>query len=339
MRWSPDTKSRPLFAFTAVTGSGKTEVYLRAIVAARKERKGVHRSRPEIALTPQLVARFRARFGTTVAVLHSGLLPRERLVMWKRLRAGELDVAIGARSALFAPVCDLGLIVVDEEHDPSFKQEEGIRYHARDMAIFRAHRARWRLRFGQRHAFARDGAFEAAPAKRKNSYFPIAPRAADARGGDRRLASHGPRTTGDKRISLPLHARSKRRSRRAKQAISSQPPRISPAVRCEACGELCSCPSCSVALTFHKRHGERLRCHYCDYEIAPSRALPEMQKPCASYSRGSARRSSKKRWPTPSRGQGRCAWIATLRVAAPSSNGARAHALARESTSSWARRW
>src|ERR1019366_10808383 len=95
----------------------------------------------ETASAPQLVARFRARFGDEVGVLPSGLPPRERLTMWRRLREGEVDVAVGARSALFAPVHKLGLVIVDEEHDPSFKQEEGVRYHARDMAIWRAHRA------------------------------------------------------------------------------------------------------------------------------------------------------------------------------------------------------
>jgi primosomal protein N' (replication factor Y) len=111
------------FLLHGVTGSGKTEVYLRAIAAARQAKRGTVVLVPEIALTPQLVARFRARFGDEVAVLHSGLSPRERHAMWRRLRAGEVDVAIGARSALFAPVRALGLVVVDEEHDPSFKQE------------------------------------------------------------------------------------------------------------------------------------------------------------------------------------------------------------------------
>ena len=96
---------------------------------------------PEIALTPQLAARFRARFGDDVAVLHSGLPPRERLAAWRRLRAGEVGIALGARSAVFAPVRALGVVVVDEEHDPSFKQEEGVRYHARDLAVVRAQRA------------------------------------------------------------------------------------------------------------------------------------------------------------------------------------------------------
>jgi primosomal protein N' (replication factor Y) len=116
-------------------------VYLRAIAACRARNRGALVLVPEIALTPQLIARFRARFGDDVAVLHSGLSDRDRHAMWKRLRRGELEVAIGARSALFAPVCNLGLVVVDEEHDGSFKQEEGTRYHARDMALLRAHRA------------------------------------------------------------------------------------------------------------------------------------------------------------------------------------------------------
>src|SRR5690606_5500498 len=96
---------------------------------------------PEIALTPQLVSRFRARLGDAIAVLHSGLTETARLAMWRALRSGQLRVVIGARSALFAPVQQLQLICVDEEHDGSFKQEEGVRYNARDMALLRAHRA------------------------------------------------------------------------------------------------------------------------------------------------------------------------------------------------------
>src|SRR5262249_27483714 len=124
-----------------VTGSGKTEVYLRVIAEARARGMGALLLVPEIALTPQLVARFRARFGDGIAVLHSGLSDKQRAVAWRGLREGRLCLAIGARSALFAPVPDLGVIVVDEEHDASFKQEEGFRYQARDLAILRAHRA------------------------------------------------------------------------------------------------------------------------------------------------------------------------------------------------------
>ena len=129
------------FLLHGVTGSGKTEVYLRVIAAARAAGRGALVLVPEIALTPQLAARFRARFGEDVAVLHSALPPRERLAAWRRLRAGEVGIALGARSAVFAPVRALGVVVVDEEHDPSFKQEEGVRYHGRDLAVVRAQRA------------------------------------------------------------------------------------------------------------------------------------------------------------------------------------------------------
>jgi primosomal protein N' (replication factor Y) len=129
------------FLLHGITGSGKTEVYLRVIAEARARGLGALMLVPEIALTPQLVSRFRARFGDAIAVLHSELGERERNDAWRALRAGRVDLAIGARSALFAPVQNLGVVVVDEEHDGSFKQEDGFRYHARDMALLRAHRA------------------------------------------------------------------------------------------------------------------------------------------------------------------------------------------------------
>jgi primosomal protein N' (replication factor Y) len=129
------------FLLQGVTGSGKTEVYLRLIAEARQRGRGALVLVPEIALTPQLAARFRARFGDDVAVLHSGLPVAQRRAAWRRLRAGEVGIALGARSAVFAPVRRLGVVVVDEEHDSSFKQEEGLRYSGRDLALVRAQRA------------------------------------------------------------------------------------------------------------------------------------------------------------------------------------------------------
>src|SRR6185437_10883625 len=149
--------------------------------------------------------RFRARFGDDVAVLHSALTPRERLDMWRRLRSGAVDVAIGARSALFAPVRALGLVVVDEEHDSSFKQEEGVRYHARDMAILRAHRAGGVCVLGS------------ATPSLESEHLTRTGRATKLRLPDRArsqpmphvqlvdLRRTGAGPTGDKRISLPLY--------------------------------------------------------------------------------------------------------------------------------------
>jgi primosomal protein N' (replication factor Y) len=261
------------FVLHGVTGSGKTEVYLRAIAAARAVGRGAIVLVPEIALTPQLVARFRARFGDDVAVLHSGLTPRERSQMWRRLREGETDVAIGARSALFAPVRALGLIVVDEEHDSSFKQEEGVRYHARDMAIWRSHRVGGVCVLGS------------ATPSLESEHLVRTGRAKKLRLPDRArsrpmprvelvdLRRIGPGPTADKRISMPLYRAIEAALAAREQVILFLNRRgFSPSVRCEACGVMATCGSCSVALTFHKRGGNVVRCHYCDYEAPlPSR--------------------------------------------------------------------
>jgi primosomal protein N' (replication factor Y) len=129
------------FLLHGVTGSGKTEVYLRAVREALEGGRQALVLVPEITLTHQIVARLRARFGDELAVLHSGLRPGERLEQWQRLRAGRTPIAVGARSALFAPLENLGVIVIDEEHDGAYKNDEGFRYHARELAARRAERA------------------------------------------------------------------------------------------------------------------------------------------------------------------------------------------------------
>jgi primosomal protein N' (replication factor Y) len=260
------TLSPKTFLLHGVTGSGKTEVYLRAISRTRDDRRGVLVLVPEIALTPQLIARYRARFGDDVAVIHSHLTPKERHGMWHKLRSGKLTVAIGARSALFAPVQSLGLVIVDEEHDTSFKQEEGVRYHARDMAILRAHRARAVCILGsatpslETEYLARTGRAEKLrlPARARSRPMPEVV-AID-------LRRNGPGPTGDKRISLPLHRALEETLAKKEQAILFLNRRgFSPSVRCEACGKLETCPQCSVSLTFHKSFGGSLRCHYCEH--------------------------------------------------------------------------
>jgi primosomal protein N' (replication factor Y) len=267
------------FLLHGVTGSGKTEVYLRAIAAARACGRGSIVLVPEIALTPQLVARFRARFGDEVAVLHSALTPRERHVMWKRLREGEVDVAIGARSALFAPVRSLGLLIVDEEHDSSFKQEEGVRYHARDMAIWRAHRAAGVCVLGS------------ATPSLESEHLARTGKATKLRLPDRARAQPMPRVelvdlrrvgagpTGDRRLSMPLYRALEDTLRAREQAILFLNRRgFAPSVRCEACGKLATCASCSVALTFHKQGGV-VRCHYCDYQAPLGAKCASCQAP------------------------------------------------------------
>lgn len=260
------------FLLHGVTGSGKTEVYLRAIDEVRREGAGAILLVPEIALTPQLVGRFRARFGDEIAVLHSGLTPRQRQDAWQALRAGRITVAIGARSALFAPVANLRLIVVDEEHDPSFKQDEGFRYHARDMALLRAQYAGAVCVLGsatpsiETYYRANAGKMRllSLPSRATGATLP------SVEVVDLRRHRGGP--TGHPLLSRPLHGALCRCLDAGQQAILFLNRRgFSPSVRCEGCGALAECPACSVALTEHRSQNV-LRCHYCDFRrplVAP----------------------------------------------------------------------
>lgn len=264
---SGEASSRAFLLF-GVTGSGKTEVYLRAIAACLERGKGALVMVPEIALTPQLVSRFRARFGDELAVIHSALGDADRHAMWTRLRRGEVKVAIGARSALFAPVPDLGLVLVDEEHDASFKQEEGVRYHARDMALLRAHRAGAVVVLGsatpsiESVGLCHRGKLEelALPERAVREASLPAVTVVDIR----RIGA-GP--TGDKLISLPLYRAIEQTLAAKEQVILFLNRRgFAPSVLCDACGAVETCLACSVALTYHRVRGGRMRCHYCDYE-------------------------------------------------------------------------
>ncbi|WP_437606970.1 primosomal protein N' [Sorangium sp. So ce834] len=294
------------FLLFGVTGSGKTEVYLRAIKSCLDRGRGALVMVPEIALTPQLVARFRARFGDELAVLHSGLSDADRHAMWASLHGGKVRVAIGARSALFAPVPDLGLILVDEEHDGSFKQEEGVRYHARDMALLRAHRAGAVCVLG-----SATPSIESVALVRRGKLVELRlPERAHREASlpevtlvDLRRFGAGP--SGDPLISLPLHRALERTLAAKEQAILFLNRRgFAPSVVCGSCGNLTTCSACSVALTYHRGRrrdarpqapagapapgpaaplderpqGGLLRCHYCDY----AGPLPERCGSCGS---------------------------------------------------------
>lgn len=278
-----DQRTGEAFLLHGVTGSGKTEVYLRAIDRARSAGLGALLLVPEIALTPQLVARFRARFGDDIAVLHSGLSARQREDAWQALRRGRVQMAIGARSALFAPVAELGLIVVDEEHDPSFKQDEGFRYHARDMALLRAKYANAVCVLGsatpsiESYHRASQGRLRllSLPARATGAAMP------EVEIVDLRRHRRGP--TGHPWLSGPLHAALGQCLDSGHQAILFLNRRgFSPSVRCVACGAIAACPACSVALTEHRGQG-LLRCHYCDFQRAAVH-------PCASCGSGDYQR-------------------------------------------------
>ena len=253
------------FLLHGVTGSGKTEVYLRTIELALRQGRGALVLVPEIALTPQLAGRFRARFAGAVALLHSGLSDRERHAEWLRLRRGEARICVGVRSAVFAPVQDLAVLVVDEEHDPSFKQEEGPAYQARDLAVVRAKQAGAVCVLG-----SATPSLESIENARRGRYRLLELR---NRVDDRPLPSveivdlgalrRGGLAVGEGLLSPPLAAALAETTARGQQAILFLNRRgFQTLVVCEACGREERCPSCSVSLTYHRRRGVLL-CHYC----------------------------------------------------------------------------
>jgi primosomal protein N' (replication factor Y) len=271
-----DRREPQSFLLDGVTASGKTEVYLHAVEHCLSSARGAIVLVPEIALTPQLSARFRARLGDAIAILHSGLSDRERLWMWKKLRSGEFKVAVGARSALFAPVRELALICVDEEHDGSFKQEDGVRYNARDMALLRAHRTRALAVLGSATpSLKSEAAVQAGKMQRLKLPARANVRAVLPKVEVIDLKRFGPGPSGDRFLSLPLYRALERCLEDKEQAIIFLNRRgFAPSLVCEGCGQFAQCPHCSVALTVHRASGERLVCHYCDYSAKRGETCP-----------------------------------------------------------------
>jgi len=271
-----DARAYRGFLLHGVTGSGKTEVYLRAIERVLDEGGSAIVLVPEIALTPQLVGRFRARFGDALGLLHSALSDRARLAAWRDLREGRLRLAVGTRSALFAPVANLRLIVVDEEHDPSFKQEEGFRYHARDLALLRAREADAVAILGSATP-SLESWHNAATGKLERLVLPeraTTHSLPEVTIVD--LARHRRGPSGAALLSAPLHEAVSETLAAGEQAILFLNRRgFAPTVLCEECGETQRCPACSVGLVLHQRTAT-LRCHLCDFAMD----LPERCPRC-----------------------------------------------------------
>jgi primosomal protein N' (replication factor Y) len=245
-----------------VTGSGKTEVYLRLTADVLEDERQVLVLVPEIALTPQLVGRFRARFGDRIAVLHSGLTAAERLREWRRIRALEADVAIGARSALFAPFRKLGLIVVDEEHDDSYKQDDGVRYHARDLAVVRGLLAKCPVVLGSATP-SMETWQNAVEGRYMRITLPV--RATPKPLPQVQLLDMRGRKPGNP-LAEELIEGLKTVLADGGQAIVLYNRRgYAPVVECPGCGGTYSCPSCGVgSLVYHQRQS-RMLCHYCGF--------------------------------------------------------------------------
>ena len=254
------------FLLFGATGSGKTEVYLEAAREVLARGRGVLYLVPEIGLTPLLVSKISRRFPGAVAVLHSGLSKRERFGAWDRVRRGDCPIAVGTRSAVFAPVRDLGLIIVDEEQDGSYKQEDTPRYNGRDLALVRARSGEAVVLMGsatpslESFHHARSGRYRLLRLGGRVERRPLpAVRIVDMRREYREGAAVRP-------LSRALVAALADCLGRGEQALVLRNRRgWAAAVFCPTCGHRVSCQRCSIALTWH-RSERRLRCHHCDFE-------------------------------------------------------------------------
>ena len=258
-----------------VTGSGKTEVYLRAMEQVREQGRQSLILVPEIALTPQLLDRLEARFPGDVAVLHSGLTAAERWRHWWRIAHGAVKVVAGARSAVFAPVRDLGLIVVDEEHDTSYKQEEGVRYHGRDLAVVRGRIAGCPVVLGsatpsvESYHNARSGRYRMLELTERVEARPM-PRVeiVDVKAAPEPSAV-------DRLFSAPLLRALQENHERGRQSLVFLNRRgFASFLQCWSCGFVFRCPRCSITLTYHLGRNGTF-CHHCGFRQRKPDACPE----------------------------------------------------------------
>ncbi len=274
IRASMDTLTPPVVLLYGVTGSGKTEIYLQSIQYALDQGKGAIVLVPEISLTPQTVDRFRSRFGDQIAVLHSALSTGVRHDEWHQVRNGKARIVSGARSALFAPVRDLGLIVVDEEHEHTYKQEESPRYHARDVAVVRGHREGVAVVLGtatpsietMQNVHCGKYGIAHMPHRVDHRRMPVV-RVVDMRA---EAAREGRINVLSRDLMLAMQGRLDRRE----QSILFLNRRgFSTSVTCPKCGFVITCDDCSIPMTYHRQR-EILCCHLCGARAAVPSACP-----------------------------------------------------------------
>ena len=277
-----ETDERTVQLLHGVTGSGKTEIYLTLIAKCLREGKSSIFLVPEISLTPQMLAQLRARFGKNAAILHSGLSAGERFDEWWRLRTGEAKIAIGARSAVFAPLQDLGVIILDEEHDSSYSSESAPRYNTFDVALLRAKKNGCKLVLGsatpsvETYKRAREGEFSLIRLDKRINKRPMPEiMIADMRREVRR-GNNSP-------FSSALKEELEKCLQADKQAILFLNRRgYSQTVICKECGYVAKCQSCDVSLTYH-RDEDCLKCHYCGMKYGMLSACPDCGGKKLSY--------------------------------------------------------
>lgn len=265
-----------------VTGSGKTEVFMQAIDFAVSKGKSAIMLVPEISLTPQMVSRFMSRFGSRIAIFHSALSMGERYDQWRRIKDGEADIVIGARSAVFAPLKNIGIIIMDEEHSDTYKSEMSPRYHARETAIFRAKISSAAVVLASATPSvescykARNGEYEllTMQSRYNNNKMPdifISDMRSELARGNKSM------------LSGRLYREIAANLERGEQTILFLNRRgFSTFVSCRTCGYVPTCPNCNISLTYHK-FGNVLKCHYCGYERENYTQCPECQSKYIRY--------------------------------------------------------
>jgi primosomal protein N' (replication factor Y) (superfamily II helicase) len=271
---SIEEERHEVFLLYGVTGSGKTEIYLQSIQQVLEKGEEAIVLVPEISLTPQMVKRFKERFGDLVAVMHSGLSAGEKYDEWRKIQRREVKVVVGARSAIFAPFKNLGIIIIDEEHETSYKQEENPRYHARDVAIHRAATHRCPVVLGsatpslESFARAQKGVYTllGLPKRMNEQPLPeveIVDMREEMRQGNRSM------------FSRSLFEKLEDRLAKGEQTVLFLNKRgHSSFVMCRDCGYVINCPNCEITLTYH-RYQEQMKCHYCGYEEPVPVICPE----------------------------------------------------------------
>ena len=277
-----DEKKAATFLLEGVTGSGKTEVYLQIIQHALAQGKSALMLVPEISLTPQIVRQFKARFGDQVALLHSALSDGERYDEWRRIEKGDAQVVVGARSAIFAPIKNLGVIIMDEEHETSYKQEDMPRYHARDVAQWRGQYHHCPVVLGsatpslESRARAQKGVYQwLRLTKRINGKDLPHVQLVDMRQAGR----YAPTTD----ISQELATEIQKKLALNEQVVLMLNRRgYSSFLMCRECGEVIKCPNCDISLTYHKDTNS-LKCHYCGHEEPVPQVCPNCHNKAVRY--------------------------------------------------------
>ncbi|BCA84707.1 primosomal protein N' [Enterococcus saigonensis] len=271
------------FLLEGITGSGKTEVYLQAIQHVLKDGKTAIMLVPEIALTPQMVERFKSRLKDAVAVLHSGLSQGERYDEWRKIERGKAQVVVGARSAIFAPLENIGLIIVDEEHEATYKQEEAPRYHARDLAIWRSRYHHCPVVLGsatpslESRARAQKKVYTLLPLQKRANPAALLPTIEVVDLKDE--YSKGNMSS----FSLVLQEKMRDRLNKGEQIVLLLNRRgYSSFMMCRDCGYVLDCPNCDISLTLHM-DTKTMRCHYCGHEEAIPHKCPECGSKKISY--------------------------------------------------------